>query len=331
MLPGIAERGRAQELRRTAHALQIGHEHVGRARLEMALHARAPVIRLAGGDPHVEGRRDAGAAREIVVRQRLLQPVEIVRLESPADPDGGRLVPALVRIRQQRGVATERVAQDAHTLDVFLGIGATHADLHRAMARGAERLGLLQQLVHALVDPQPARGVRRHARTIAAEEAEQRQVSGARREIPARRIERRQRHEREPGVADEVERAPGLGVPGLGRGRAADINLGQILHERGERTGAPSPEREAVPDADGTGIGAHLDGHGIDVAVVVTRRPHGTRKRDRKPVDTNVGDLELHRRSPRHCERKSFNASSDSTMTMDAADTSAVAANSSGA
>src|SRR5438034_2018104 len=102
----------------------------------MALHARAPVIRLAGGDPHVEGRRDAGAAREIVVRQRLLQPVEIVRLESPADPDGGRLVPALVRIRQQRGVATERVAQDAHTLDVFLGIGATHADLHRAMARG---------------------------------------------------------------------------------------------------------------------------------------------------------------------------------------------------
>ena len=67
------------------------------------------------------------------------------------------------------------------------------------------------------------------------------------------------------------------------------------------------------------------------VGVIVARGAHGTRKRDGQPVDDDVGDLELHRGSPRHCDRRSFNTSSESTMTIDAADTRAVAANSSGA
>ena len=161
----------------------------------MAFHARAAVIRLAGGDPHVEGGRDARAARQIVVRQRLFQPVQVVLLQAPADADRGRLVPALVDVSQQGRVAAQRLAHDPHALDVFLGIGPAHAHLHRAVAGRAEGLGLLQQPLHTRVEPQTARGVGRHAGAIAAQQAEQRQVGGTRGEIPAGGVERRERHQ----------------------------------------------------------------------------------------------------------------------------------------
>src|SRR5207248_9144860 len=122
-----------------------------------------------------------------------------------------------------------------------------------------------------------------------------------------------------------------LGVPRLRRRRTADVDLGQVLHQLGERPRSARAEREAVARAHEAGVGPHLDGDGVGVGVVVPRAAHGTREGDGQPVDDDVGDLELHRTSPRHCARRSLSTSSESTMTMDAADTSAVAANSSGA
>jgi len=91
----------------------------GGSDLQVALHADAPVVRLPRRDGRGERGGHAGAALQVLVGERLFQPVEVERLEFPSHPDRRGLVPPLIDVGQELHVRAERLAEPSHALHVL--------------------------------------------------------------------------------------------------------------------------------------------------------------------------------------------------------------------
>jgi hypothetical protein len=110
------------------NAQQVDHDDVDRAPLEEMAEGHDAVVVLAGRDRRAQRVGDASQAGEVVVRGRVLQPEQLIRLHAATNVDGVH-APQLVDVAHQVDVGPDGVAHDAHALDRRLD-GRLAAALH---------------------------------------------------------------------------------------------------------------------------------------------------------------------------------------------------------
>jgi hypothetical protein len=102
-------------------------------------------------DTDRQGLRNAQVAFEVVGRNRLLQPVNVVRLNLPAHLDGDIGGPPLIHIDHDVDVGAKRLAHAAHVVYIAAQVvGVRHLHLDRLIA--------LRFVVQRLLDHSVAAG-----------------------------------------------------------------------------------------------------------------------------------------------------------------------------
>ena len=177
-------------LRDAAHAQQVDHHDVDRAPLEQVTERDDAVVVLAGGDRRGERVGDAGQPRIVVVRGGIFQPVEMIRLDAPADLDGLIHRPELIDVAHEVDVRADGLSHDAHALDRGRHRRLAPAlHLHLAEPHADEARPRLRQVLHRMRPHESAARIGRHAIAQTTEERAHRLAHGLALDVPARHVD----------------------------------------------------------------------------------------------------------------------------------------------
>ena len=147
----------------------VGLDDVDRVAGDQLAEAVEPDLGLVAGDRCRKRGGDLGAAVDVVGRDRLLDPVELIGLDRAAHLDRHRRAPGAIDIDHQLGVRPKRLAHRGDPGDVLLGLDladlgmtdqlaqmglgrgvAADLHLHALEAAGAVALGLAGEVVDRL-------------------------------------------------------------------------------------------------------------------------------------------------------------------------------------
>ena len=170
--------------------------------------------------------RSRAYACDVLGRQRLLQPEDVERRQSPGGTARGRQVPQLVRVEHQQPGRADDTAHSRDPVQVLLEVGQPDLDLEPGMA-GLDPAGhLLDQLVQCQMPVHPA-GIHRYLVTLAADQLGQAQPGRPGLQVPQADVDRG--HGERGDAAARLAQPPPHAVPGRGRGdRPAQCEPGEI-------------------------------------------------------------------------------------------------------
>ena len=234
----------------------------GRARRQVLREAGRAVERLADRDGDGRGRGQPDVPRQVVRRQRLLEPGQVVRLVGvrPADRLGGGH--RLVRVHHQHPVRSDRLPDGREPRGVLARGGP--ADLHLGAAQPLRLgpAGARRQFVRGQVQPAALGVVDRQPRVRAPRQPPQRLAGPAAAQVPQRGVDGGQR---------ERGDRPDRGGPG-GRQQSppqrldvarvlADQQRGEVVAQQGQHRTAAGADRVRVAGARQPVVGGEGDQH----------------------------------------------------------------------
>ena len=231
-------------------------------------------------------------AGDVVGRHRLLEPVQVHRLQGASQPERVPDIEALVGVRHQPNVGADGVADRLGALDILLPARLAEPHLHGAEALFQELFRLGNELVPRAREPEPAAVIGRHGVAAGAEQAVDRLAERLAARIPERHVERREREERHALVADEVHLGPELVPEALDPVRIlADERLAKHGRHRLQRRQMPGRQREQMALARHVRIGIDEDQHIADRTDIVDRGDDGLLQRHIHRHRANTGNL----------------------------------------
>ena len=231
-------------------------------------------------------------AGDIVCRHRLLEPVEVHRLQRAAEPERVPDIEALVCVRHQPDVGADRLANRLGALHILLPARLAEPHLHGAEALFEKAFRLGDQLVLRAREPEAAAVIGRNGVAAGAEQTVDRLAERLAACIPERHVERRDREQRHALVADEVHLGPELVPDALDPVRVlADERAAEHGDHRLQRRQMPCREREQVALAGYLRVCVHENQHIADAADIVDRGDDGLLQRHVYRHRANTGYL----------------------------------------
>ena len=191
------DRRAAQPAGDAADAHQVGHVEVGGLRLHRAPEAARTVEVLADLDRRLQLARELRRAFEVVELDRLLEPLQPLVVECVQAQQRLAAVEALVEVGPQPHLGADRLAHDAHRLQVGRERRAPEAHLDRAKPALLNQPARLGRQLTGRQQPQAVGVVGAHRPDAAAQAHRQRLVRGLRERVPDRHVE--------PGRRDQAD------------------------------------------------------------------------------------------------------------------------------
>ncbi len=172
----------------TAHTNHVRLQDVGGIRAQISIELKARAQRLAERDRNVEVTSQSRMARDILTRQRLLEPGDAQLLELAPNPHGCRVVPLLVGIDRDPCIVAQRFANLAHAIDVDPRVVVADLQLHTEHTLLQIALELGHHFRDRHVQPTAVRSVHGRALARAAEQLVHRHTGGFALKVPKREV-----------------------------------------------------------------------------------------------------------------------------------------------
>ena len=131
-----------------AAGADVGLDDVDASAADQVAEAEAGELAFPAGDRNVERRAQAAVAVMVLRRHRLLEPQKPVLLHRAADPDRGRGIVGVVRVRHQPHLRPDRAADQGDPRGVRLDRQQAQLDLDRGDARRRVAFDLGGKLRH---------------------------------------------------------------------------------------------------------------------------------------------------------------------------------------
>ena len=129
-----------------ARLVAAEHDRVGRLRLQHGAQLGGRVDRLVGGDLRPDPAADPREPGDVRGRDRLLDPVQVVRLEPPDRVHRAGHVPRLVRVHPEQRLGPDRLAHRGHDL-LVVAVRAADLEVDDAVPFGRQRGRVARELV----------------------------------------------------------------------------------------------------------------------------------------------------------------------------------------
>src|SRR3984885_2978552 len=201
------DRRRPQKSRHAADAHEIGHNEVAGLLLQREVNVARAVEIFAYLDRRLQFGGEPGAAVEIVVEDRFLDPAQAMIVNHVAAPQGVGEIEGLVEIDHQVDILADRIPHRLYGREVVACICADQPKLH-----GSESSATLVEQVDRLgcrgfrgLQPQSVAVVGFHGPDRAAEQNAQRHVRRFSQRVPGRHVEASHGDHRQALVSDEMK------------------------------------------------------------------------------------------------------------------------------